>query len=200
MSRLCQLIINFTLKVTVRVRLFFNAFTWLECWLFSSSVLSTLQQITHILMWLGAGIFFVCGFIKWGKSLLWREGVRHWSLWFIGVARGCLLYHGLLSTLHSIPIVVNFFQGLYPKVEGIVSILCKWTITKGLEIIAKWTFSHQNTKHSSVFIYLGKISWSWASCMITRQWPSCHGAIWESRDHADLSVDLALTVGGKTVS
>lgn len=86
MSRLCQLIINFTLKVTVRVRLFFNAFTWLECWLFSSSVLSTLQQITHILMWLGAGIFFVCGFIKWGKSLLWREGVRHWSLWFIGVA------------------------------------------------------------------------------------------------------------------
>lgn len=70
MSRLCQLIINFTLKVTVRVRLFFNAFTWLECWLFSSSVLSTLQQITHILMWLVAGIFFCVWLHKMRKKFV----------------------------------------------------------------------------------------------------------------------------------
>lgn len=61
MSMLCQLIINFTLKVTVRVRLFFPPCFYLARMsdFFSPSMLSSLQQITHILMWLVAGISFV---------------------------------------------------------------------------------------------------------------------------------------------
>lgn len=101
-------------------------------------------------------------------------------------------------------VVFKIFQGLYPKVEG-MNDLNPLHADNHKRVIDcyKMMFSHQNKKNSSVFVafYLGrqiKVSLELLLISHVNNLLTIHGIL-ESKE-VMLSVDVALTVGSKTMS